>query len=85
MFVLFINKFLSLIFHLYVSVYKFKDNKILTVDRSDKFISEIIIFCLNAFYDKTILERYFKISLGIMNIINYCWWYETLNQAILQN
>jgi hypothetical protein len=39
---------------------------ILTVDRSDKFISEIIIFCLNAFYDKTILERYFKISLGIM-------------------
>jgi hypothetical protein len=20
-----------------------------------------------------------------MNIINYCWWYETLNQAIFQN
>ena len=25
------------------------------------------------------------ISLGIMNIANYSWWYETLNQAIFQN
>jgi hypothetical protein len=49
------------------------------------FGSDINFVVVRFFYDKTILERYFKISLGIMNIINYCWWHETLNQAIFQN
>ena len=46
---------------------------------------KLLFVSLTAFYDKTILESYFKISLDIMNITNYSWWYETLNQVIFQN
>ena len=46
---------------------------------------KLLFVSLTAFYDKTILKSYFKISLDIMNITNNSWWYETLNQVIFQN
>jgi hypothetical protein len=56
----------------------------MTVHRNAEFISEIICtFVLSVFYDKSMLKRQFLISLGIMDITNYTWCYQTLNQANL--